>query len=176
MWTNHFNLKNTVRTTRANAARSTAPPWVGNLASLLIAGFLLGLAGCGGENEASPTEPGNTGPISFAPVAGSWVGNGITDDQQEAFSIEMTLGESAANGDSVGAARYRAEDGSFDCSGTLFAVDAEDDVYTARQDITSGTGCSNGQVQLTHDPDEGTLLYEYFIGGEHTSTGSLRRP
>lgn len=138
-----------------------------------LTALALALAGCGGGDDASPTEPPSRQLISYAPIAGVWIGT-IQDVNENEVPTRLTLEESAVEGDSVGFGQYIAPAG--DCSGPLLAQAANGDIYEVRQVITGGAApCSNGDVRLTHDPDQATLFFEYFINNNRTSTGILTR-
>lgn len=169
-----------MQTTRRNAALPTATARTAKPAALLIAGSFLGLAlaGCGSGDDAPPTGPPDNPRLSYAPIAGVWVGEGDTrEDPPRGFSIRLSIGESAVKGDSVGTVHYEASDQSFECDGALFADAVDGDVYEVRQafELGSGIGCSEGQVRLTHDADASRLFLEFFVNDELSATGRLSR-
>ncbi len=168
-----------MQTMRRHAAPPAATSRTAKPAALLIAGSFLGLAlaGCGGD-DGPPTGPADELLLSYAPIAGVWVGDATTTqtDPPQQFSVRLSIGESAMKDDSVGTVHYQGSDPAFECSGTLFAEAVDGDVYEVIHALESGQGCAQrAQIHLTHDAAQARLSFESFIDGVLSSSGRLSR-
>jgi len=165
----------------ASSASRSGPIRSGLVALVVLSTTLI--VGCGnstappGEDASAPPTPVPT--LSFAAIAGEWVGEGHDLGQPAVYEIEMALDPEAALGSSVGTVSYKGSlnDLVIDCGGRLTAREASASTYELGESITHGINCINGgTVRLTHEAN-GTLSYEWHSpsGGPKAAEGVLQR-
>lgn len=123
--------------------------------------------------------------VDFSPIEGQWAGLIVETDEKGTGSwAEIFLSPGAEQGTRVGSVRYATQGSRIVvCRGRWLAIRAEDPVYTVSEQITSGasesgSGCPDGSVRLEHDPQSGTLKYEFtHYGGnpDWNAYGTLTR-
>ena len=139
----------------------------------------------GGANSIAQENSDESPLLDFSPIEGHWVGEIIeTDDKGTGSRIEIFLNPSAEQGSRVGSVRHATYgSGIVVCRGRWLAIRAEDPVYTVSEQIISGasesgSGCPDGSVRLEHDPQSGTLNYEFTHSGgnpDWNAYGTLTR-
>lgn len=139
----------------------------------------------GGPNSIQQSNSEESPLLDFSLIEGHWVGQIIeTDEKGTGSRIEIFLNSSAEQGSSVGSVRYATYgSGIVTCRGRWLAIRAEDPVYTVSEQIISGasesgSGCPDGSVRLEHDPQSGTLKYEFTHSGgnpDWNAYGTLTR-
>lgn len=112
----------------------------------------------------------------FSPIEGQWYGQ-AKEEGEYSFWMELSLSSGAERGSQVGRIRYFIVDGGIPiCTGLWLVITANDPVYTVREDMNGR--CPDGMVRLEHDPQTGTMSYDFTPteGDPSTkATGTLSR-
>lgn len=156
--------------------RAARPRW-----PFAFSGFIVVLtaAACGGGSAAPLAPDSNPEPtsdaISFARIAGDWVGR-VTEVQTSVeYDVAITLRNEAHIGGTVGSILYT---NGRECEATLTLLAAVNQVYAIGQRVSYGLECLNTTLQLTPAADYATLELLLFDNSTGDVKGSavLARP